>query len=252
MTATSPPLRGFQPFFRKELSEWWRRRAALVVFLAVGGLGTLGTLATRIDELFGGAPTAGMLDPTANVLAALFHQWILFAGIFASIGMLTQERALGTLAWTLSKPISRASVLFAKWTAAVAVLALVAVALPLALSVGVATWSYGSAPDLGSVARFGLVLLALPAFFVALNLALATRINSQAAIAAIALGVLGTPYVIGGFVPAVAELWPSSMADMAVPVAMGDPVNLPTLASWAIALIGLGIAALVIFNREDM
>jgi hypothetical protein len=39
---------------------------------------------------------------------------------------------------------------------------------------------------------------------------------------------------------------------MAVPVAMGDPVNLPTLASWAIALIGLGIAALVIFNREDM
>jgi ABC-type transport system involved in multi-copper enzyme maturation permease subunit len=252
MTASAISVHGFRPFLRKELSEWWQRRAAVVTFVVVGALGILGTLATRIDELAGGVPTAAMLDPTANVLGAQFHQWILFAGIFASIGMLISERASGTLAWTLSKPISRSSVLFAKWTAAVVMLAVFAVALPLAVSVGIATWSYGAVPDLATVARFGLVLLGLPAFFVALNLAVATRIDSQAAVAAIAFAVVGAPYLIGSFVPGVAELWPTTIAQMAAPFATGEPANLPTVASWAIALVALGVIGLLIFNREDM
>jgi ABC-type transport system involved in multi-copper enzyme maturation permease subunit len=252
MTATTSPLYGFRPFLRKELFEWWQRRAALIIFGAVAALGLVGTLATRIDELFGGFPTTAMLQPTANILGAQFHQWIMYAAVFASIGLLTQERATGTLAWTLSKPISRASVLLAKWTAGVVVLAVFAVALPLALSVAVATWSYGSLPDLGSVARFGLVMLSVPAFFVALNLALATRIDSQAAIAAIALAVTGVPYLFGAFLPLVAELWPTSIVELAVPFATGTAPNLPTIAGWAFAVVGLGAIGLMLFNREDM
>jgi ABC-type transport system involved in multi-copper enzyme maturation permease subunit len=253
MTAsTSNSLHGFRPFLRKEVFEWWQRRAALVTFLVVSGLGIVGTLATRIDELAGGVPTAAELDPTANVLNAQFDQWILFAGIFASIGMLITERVTGTLAWTLSKPISRSSVLVAKWFGALIMLIAFAVILPLAVSVAVATWSYGGVPDLATVARFGLVLIALPAFFVALNLAVATRIDSQAAVAAIAFAVVGAPYLIGSFVPGVAELWPTSIAAMAAPFAIGEPANLPTVASWAISLVVIGLAGLLIFNREDM
>lgn len=252
MIASTAPLRGFTPFLRKELSEWWRRRSALIILAVVSALGILGTLATRIDELGGGVPTAAMLDPTANVLGAQFDQWILFTGIFASIGMLTQERTTGTLAWTLSKPVSRASVLLAKWTAGVAVIGVFALVLPLAVSVAVATWSYGELPDLGAVGRFGLVLLGVPAFFVALNLALATRINSQAAIGAIALGVAGAPYLIGGFVPAAAELWPSSIVALAAPFATGTAPNVPTLVSWAVAVVALGLIGIMVLDREDM
>jgi ABC-2 type transport system permease protein len=253
MTATTTfPLHGFTPFLRKELSEWWQRRAALITFLVVSGLGIVGTLAIRIDELAGGVPTAAMLDPTANVLGAQFHQWILFAGIFASIGMLISERASGTLAWTLSKPVSRSSVLLAKWVAAVVMMGIFAVILPLAVSVAIATWSYGSVPDLAAVARFGLVLLGLPAFFVALNLAVATRIDSQAAVAAIAFAVVGAPYLLVAFLPSVAELWPTTIADMAAPFATGEPANLPTVASWAIALVASGVVGLLLINREDM
>lgn len=253
MTAsTTLPLHGFRPFFRKELSEWWHRRAALITFLVVSGLGIVGTLASRIDETAGGVPTPGMLDPTANVLGAQFNQWILFAAIFASIGMLISERASGTLAWTLSKPVSRTSVLLAKWVAAVVMMGIFAVILPLAVSVGIATWSYGAVPDLGTVARFGLVLLGLPAFFVALNLAVATRIDSQAAVAAIAFAVVATPYLIGGFVPGVVELWPTTIAEMAAPFATGEPANLPTVASWAITLVAIGVVGLLFINREDM
>jgi ABC-type transport system involved in multi-copper enzyme maturation permease subunit len=252
MTASTFAVHGFRPFLRKELSEWWQRRAALVTFLVVAALGTIGTLATRIDELAGGVPTAAELDPTSNVLGAQFDQWILFGAIFASIGMLISERASGTLAWTLSKPISRSSVLLAKWVAGVVMLGVFAVALPLAVSVGIATWSYGALPDLAAVARFGLVLLAVPAFFVALNLALSTRVDSQAAVAAIAFGVVGAPYLIGTFVPSAAELWPTTIAAMAAPFALGEPASWPTVASWAGAVVAIGLAALLIFTREDM
>jgi ABC-type transport system involved in multi-copper enzyme maturation permease subunit len=243
---------GFGPFLRKELLEWWKGRAALVMLVAVGGLGILGTLATRIDEWTGGTTTSGMLQPTANVLGAKFDQWILFAGIFASIGILTQERATGTLAWTLSKPMSRSALLLAKWTAAMVMLTAFTVVLPLAISVGVATWSYGTVPDLAAVARYGLVLAALPAFFVALNLALATRLGSQAAIAAIAFAVLAVPYFIGGFLPAVTEFWPTSIAAMAGPFATESTVHVPTVAGWAVALLAIGAGGLASFNLEDM
>jgi ABC-2 type transport system permease protein len=252
MTAINPQFHGFRPFLRKELLEWWKGRTAIVTLAAVSALGIIGTLATRIDELAGGTPESGMLEPTANVLGAQFNTWILFAGIFASIGILTQERTTGTLAWTLSKPVSRSSLLLAKWTAALIMLGLFGVVLPLTVSVAVATWSYGSLPDLVVVARYGLVLLALPAFFVALNLAVATRINSQAAIAAIAFGVMAVPYFAGAFLPALVEFWPTSIAEMAAPFAIESMVHLPTVASWAVASVSLGVVGLVVINREDM
>ncbi len=252
MTAINPQFHGFRPFLRKELLEWWKGRTAIVTFAAVSALGIIGTLATRIDELAGGTPESGMLQPTANVLGAQFDQWILFAGIFASIGLLTQERTTGTLAWTLSKPMSRSALLLAKWTAALIMLGLFGVVLPLTVSVAVASWSYGSLPDLASVARYGLVLLGLPAFFVALNLALATRLNSQAAIAAIAFGVMAVPYFAGAFLPALVEFWPTSIAAMAGLFATESAAHPPTVAGWALALVIIGAGGLYSFHLEDM
>jgi ABC-2 type transport system permease protein len=253
LSSTNLGLLGFGPFVRKELSEWWQRRAILATFGAVTALGIIGTLATRIDERLSGlAPAAAQLDPTMNVLGALFDQWILFAAIFASIGLLIQERTTGTLAWTLSKPISRTSLLLAKWLVAVVMLTLFALVLPLAVSVGVATWAYGSVPDLGRVATLGGVLIAVPAFYVAFNLALSTRLNSQAGVAAIGAGVAMVPLLLGGFLPVLVELWPTSMSSVAMAMAGGEAPHLPTILSWAVVVIGLGIAGLVIFQREDM
>jgi ABC-type transport system involved in multi-copper enzyme maturation permease subunit len=218
----------------------------------VAALGAMGTLATRIDQALGGTPGSADLVPTRNVLGAKFEDWILFAAIFSSIGLLTQERVAGTLAWTLSKPVSRASVLFGKWAAGVVMLSIFAVALPLTASVLVATWSYGALPDIPIIARFGLVLLAIPAFFVALNLAVATRLNSQAAIAAIAFGVYAAPYLIGGFAPQLAELWPTSMAAMAGAFAGSDALSMGTVASWALSVVALGALAVLALNREDL
>ena len=88
MNAATWTFQGFWPFVRKELSEWWRGRGALATAGVLTALGILGTLSTRIDELGGGTPTAAQLDPTRNILGAQFQQWIVFAALFASIGML--------------------------------------------------------------------------------------------------------------------------------------------------------------------
>jgi len=252
MTPNTFALTGFRPFLRKELSDWWQSRAALVIFLVVAALGAIGTLAGRIDAAAGDTPGAADLAPIMNVLGARFEDWILFAAIFASIGLLTQERAAGTLAWTLSKPVSRASVLVGKWIAGVIMLGIFAIALPLTVSVVVATASYGALPDLAAVARFGLLLLTVPAFFVALNVATATRLNSQAAIVAIAFGVFAAPYLLSAFAPAIAEVWPTSVAGMAGGFAMGEAPSVPSLAVWAASIVVLGGAGVAILNREDL
>ncbi len=250
MTATR--LLGFRPFLRKELTSWWQSRAALVTFVAVSALATLGTLATQIDEWAGGVPAAEMLNPTANVLGGKFEQWVTIAAILTTIGIMTQERATGTLAWTLSKPVSRTSVLLAKWTASVVMLSIFSVILPLAVSTIVATLAYGSVPELDVVAKYGVVLMGVPAFIVALNLSLGTRINSQAGIAAIALVVFAAPYVLGNLVPFVSELWPTSIGAMAGMVATGSAPNVPTVAGWAISIVAAGLAAMFIFDLEDI
>jgi hypothetical protein len=92
----------------------------------------------------------------------------------------------------------------------------------------------------------------VPPFFVALNLAVATRLNSEAGIAAIAFGVFGAPYLIGAFAPQIVELWPTSVAAIAGGFAVSEALNATTLASWALSIVTLGALAVVAFNREDL
>ena len=166
--------------------------------------------------------------------------------------MVVSERSSGTLAWTLSKPVSRSALLLAKWSAGTLMLTVFGLIIPLGWCMGIATFAYGELPDPATVAKLALLLAAAPAFIVALNLALATRLQSQGSIAAIGFAVALTPYIAGEFLPAVAELWPTSMAHMATLVAAGDAPNLPTITSWAVALVVIGIAGLVVFRREDL
>jgi ABC-2 type transport system permease protein len=243
---------GFRAFVIKELRDWWRRRAALTTAVAVSVLGAIGTLATRIDEWGGGVPTTAQLDPTANVLGAQFYQWVVLAAIFGSLGLLTTERATGTLAWTLSKPISRSAVLIAKWVAGVVVLAMAAVAIPLGVSVAIATAAYGGVPDIATITTFGLCLVAVAAFIVALDLALATRLDSQAGIAAIAFAVFAAPYLIVSIAPSLAAWWPTAIGWLADAFASGSAIELATLLGWAGSMVVAGAAGILIFDREDL
>ncbi len=251
MTPNSARPLGFGPFLRKELQEWLRR-PAVITFVVMAALGTLGTLAARIDQAAGGEPTPEMLNATASILGSQFQQWVLMAAIFASIGMLANERLAGTLAWTVSKPISRRSVLLAKWAAGVTMLTLFGIVLPLGWMAVVATIAYGGAPDVLVVARFGLALAAIPAFLVAFNLAVATKLDNQAGIAVIALTVAFAPSLLEAFAPGLAEAWPTAIGRIATTIALGETVSSLSLAGWAAAIAIVGLAGLWTFERQDL
>jgi ABC-2 type transport system permease protein len=245
-------LAGTRPLLAKETRDWWRRRAAQTTLIAVSFLAAVGTLATRIDEMAGGVPNAAQLIPTANVLGSKLDQWVVLAAIFGSLGLVTTERASGTLAWTLSQPVGRPAFLLAKWVAAIVVFAVTAVVIPLAVSAGVATVAYGSPPDLVTVATFGLLLIAVTASFVALELALATALDSQAAIAAISFAVFAAPYLLGSLVPALAIWWPTSLAATAGPVALGEPIPVATVIGWLAGLLICSLGGSTLLSRRDI
>ena len=77
----------------------------------------------------------------------------------------------------------------------------------------------------------------MPAFYVAVALAAATFVPSQAAVGAIGLAVLRAPQIVGGIVPAITPFFPGSIFDWAVAVSTGGPASAVTPVAW---LVGNG------------
>jgi ABC-type Na+ efflux pump permease subunit len=111
--------------------------------------------------------------PLDNLLFAIGTQFIVLAAIFATMSLLVAERDSGTLAWTISKPVSRTSVLVSKWLTSTIILWVAAVVIPLALTTALVTVLHGL-PDLAVVAALVVSLITVSALFVAIALAAAT------------------------------------------------------------------------------
>lgn len=249
------PLLGTGPFFRKELREWLRSRRAVILLGITTMMMVLNTLSARFAEM--SAHGAGLpvppglsFDPTLNVLAK-WPQWVFFFAIVFSASLFVVERDRGTLAWTLSKPVSRTALLVGKWTAAMAMFTVFGIVLPMAASVVAAVVAYG-VPDLPTVLVATILLTTTPAFFLALTLALATVLPSQPPIAGIAAGVAIAPGILGSFLPGVADWFPSSMGPWAVAMALGSPVSPATPLAWAVGTVGAAVFGMAMLRRADL
>ena len=135
--------------------------------------------------------------------------------------------------------------LVAKWVSSIAMLGLLALLIPLAVTAVEVVVLYGALP-IPPIVIMAIGALMAIAFFVALGLASATVVTSQAAVAAIGLGVLFLPQLIGALLP-IAEYLPTSIVDWSLRVASGQPAGFVTPLSWA-----LSVAALVAFSLRRM
>jgi ABC-type transport system involved in multi-copper enzyme maturation permease subunit len=248
-------LMGFGPFFRKELSDWWHSRRAGVIAIVTSLLVVSVAIVPWLQVTFpptGGTPPDVSLDPTFNVLSANWVTWLTIISIFAAMSLLVGERDKGTLAWSLSNPLSRQALLFAKWSAGTLMYALFGVLLPVAVVATVVTLAYGSVPDLGVLAGLTVALVAMPAFFIALSLALGTRISSGPAVAGISLVVAYLPMILGVISADLAVAMPSSIGSWAVGLAAGADAGWLTPAGWLLGMVVLALAARLAFARSEV
>ena len=253
----SGALMGFGQFFRKELAEWWASRRALIIFAITSLLVAGTTIAPWLQATFPAADGSGSaaplsLDPTVNLVGANWVQWLVYIPILASRGLVAGERDKGTLAWSLSKPVSRTALLAAKWTAGTLAYGLAGLVLPMIVAAVAATLAYGAVPVPTTTAGFTLSLLALPAFYIALSIAVGTRISSQAGVAGIAVAVSFSPALVGMFAPGIAQALPPSMGPWSLAWAGGGDPGWITPAGWVIGMSLVAAFAVASFRRAEL
>ena len=248
------PFLGLGTIVRKEFAEWIRGPKALII-LGVSVLAAVFmTVIPFIAEATSEAEAAGLLshDPTANVLLGWTGQTVALIAVLATMALLSGERDRGTLGWTLTNPVSPTSVIAAKFGVAFVVFVTTAVLLPMLVSIALATIVYGGLPDMGVVGTFFVLFTALPAFYIALTVALGAGVKSTVGVAGIAFAVMFLPQAIGGLVPIVSELSPTSIGSWAMLVAKGEPASMLTPIGWAIAMVVLVVGAKVVFDRQEL
>ena len=242
---------GFGTVLGKELTDWVRGRGVIAVGLAMLVNILVTTLGPFIERSV--ATTSNLpMDPTTNILFAGRGPLLAFVVILATMATLSGERDRGTLAWNLTNPVSRTSILASKWLALVIVFAVAGILVPRLVAVGVATVAYGEAPALGPVLVHGALSLLEAAFFAALTVALGTVIRGTAGVAGVAFVVVFAASALGGVSRLLAEILPPSIGPWALEVAAGRPVSAVTPIAWAVSMVLLAIGATRAFDREEL
>jgi ABC-type transport system involved in multi-copper enzyme maturation permease subunit len=253
-TSGGGPLLGVTTMTRKELTEWIRGPKALIILGVSVFTAIFMTVIPFIADKTGGAEQAGLLshDPTANVLLGWTGQTVAVMAVLATMALVSTERDRGTLAWSLSNPLSPTSILVSKFAVAMVIYSLVAVVVPLLIQIPLATVVYGALPDLRTVGTFGLLFLTLPAFYIGLTVALGAAVKSTVGVAGIAFAVMFVPAAIGGLIPFVNEISPTSIGAWALHVAKGQPASVLTPIAWLMTMAVLAVGAKLTFDRQEL
>jgi ABC-type transport system involved in multi-copper enzyme maturation permease subunit len=248
------PLMGFRTFAGKELREWTRGPGALIILGISVAAALFLTVIPFIAEATHEASEAGLLshDPTANVLLGWTGGMVPLIAVLATMALLSAERDRGTLAWSLTNPVSPTSIITAKYVVATLVLMTTAIIVPMLLSSGLSTVVYGGPPDFRIVGTFGVLFLAVPTFYVALTVAVGTAVKSTVGVAAVAFAVMFVPQILGGLLPVITELSPTSIGTWAMSVAKGQPASILTPLGWLVSMAVLVVGAKLVFDRQEL
>jgi ABC-2 type transport system permease protein len=246
----------------KEIAEQWRSYRLVIVAAVLTAFGMMGPLSAKYLPLLlaevPGVPE-GLADvmPTPDVAMALTEyidnltQFGVILAILIPMGAVVGEKLGGTAEMTLSKPVSRAGFLAAKFAANV-----------LTLAVGVLLAAVGGFyytgvlftwPPVASFVAANALLLAYLVLFASLTLLASTVARSQLAAAGLSFSILLLMGLLGA-IPRLGPRLPAAVLQWARGLATGAPTE-PGWAALATCL-GLTAAALlgawVIFRRQEL
>lgn len=245
---------------RKELLEQWRTYRLLTVAAVFVVFGLLSPLTAKfMDEIFrampGGEEIVQIL-PEQTVVDAVgqyvknLSQFGVILALLLAMGAVAREKDKGTAALILSKPMSRAAFLAAKF---------VALGVTFAVSLAAAaiacyyyTMLLFEPLDIpGWLALNGLMLLFI-LVYVALTLLASTVTRSQALAGGLAFAAV---VVLGsiGIVPRIAELLPSRLLDWGAGLLFGMDTSSWTALGVSVGIIAIALTtAWAIFERQEL
>jgi ABC-2 type transport system permease protein len=258
---------GFFNLFRNENAMWWRTRrwliSVIVWTLLVNGV-LASALFAPVDETTP-PPSADAVDPS-NPLVLGSTLLLVVGGLTTAIGavitmqgVILDEKLSGTAEWVLSKPVSRAAFVLAKWSANVLASLLIMIVLQGLLAYLLISARVESALPLGNfVVAMSLVGLHL-LFYLSLTLMLGALFNGRAAVLGIPLGlVLGVqlflmiaPWLVE-IMPWVLVIPPGGPDSLATLAMRGQPLPTVTpIIATAVWIVIFVVVAIWRFGREE-
>lgn len=238
-------LGGFANMFRKELGQWWGTRTwwvqTLIWVLILNGVST-------IVALTEGPPVDTFLPMSVGAVA--------IGTVITAQGAVVGEKQLGTAAWVISKPASRAAFILAKifanalgfWATALiipSVIFVVTMRILLPFPLDLVRFSAG----------VGIAALS-QLFFLTLTIMLGTFYNSRGPIAGIGIGFAMAGLLLRNFIPLQILLFtPWPLGDLSAGLALGTALPpawpMPILVTASLTLV-MGVLALWRFGREEL
>jgi ABC-2 type transport system permease protein len=243
---------GFGNMLRKELGQWWGTRTwwvqILIWVLILNGITTIVALTET------GTPEAVLQEAVQTFLdIAVFAVGI--GTIIVAQGAIVGEKQLGTAAWVMSKPASRAAFILAKTLAYAIGYGITAILIPSAIFIitmrQLNPVQLALMPFIAGVALAALGQL----FYLTLTLMLGTFFSSRGPIAGIGIVFIMTGLLLNGFIPfqvLIVTPWP--LPDVAAGLALGTelpsvwPVPIIAVAVWIVVMTSV---ALWRFEREE-
>jgi len=245
-------LGGFGNMFRKELGQWWGTRTWWVqIILWVLILNGISTIVALTESM----PPQDLLQEVVQTFLAMSISAVGIGSIVTVQSAIVGEKQLGTAAWVMSKPASRAAFILSKTLAYAIGYGITAILIP-------STIFYFTVRQLIPLPLplvpflAGMALVALgQLFYLSLTLMLGTIYNSRGPIAGIGIAIIMTGLLLKGFIPfqvLIVTPWP--LPDVAAGLVLGMPlppvwpVPIITVAGWVVVMTAV---ALWRFGREE-
>jgi len=245
-------LGGFGNMLRKELGQWWGTRTwwvqTLLWVLILNGIST-------IVALTEGLPPQELLQEVVQTFLGMSLAAVGIGTVVTVQSAIVGEKQLGTAAWVMSKPASRAAFILAKALAYAIGYGITAIIIP-------STIFYFTIrqlvpmllPLMPFVAGVALVILG-QLFYLMLTLMLGTFYNSRGPIAGIGIAIIMIGLLLKGFIPfqlLIMTPWPlpdvSAGLVLGMPLPPVWPVPIIAVAGW---VVGMTAVALWRFGREE-
>jgi len=243
---------GLANLVRKELGQWWATRMwwvqTLIWVVLLNGVAT-------VIMLQAGMPPEELVTEAVQTFLLMGAMTIGIGVVLTIQGAVVGEKELGTAAWVMSKPASRASFVVAKLIGYSVGFLATALLIPSLIFVVQAQLMLPVSLDYGQFALAVAIVALSVLFYVVLTIALGCMFKGRGPVAGLGIGLVLVGQFFKGMIPLpLVMATPWLLGDVATSYALASPPEfnrvVPIIVT-AAAAVALVCVAIWRFNREE-